>query len=89
MRGVLAGLMVLMLLMQFGCQSFRNGLARAFPDHKGYDNGTDDTSDPWIAEAGVEGRSEFKTEKEADPFGWRPLLMSQKARDIEKNLGIE
>lgn len=89
MRSLLVTLLATTLLLaESGCTTTRRRLARMLPDQRGYDDGTD-SSDPWIAEAGGEGRAEFAKEKEADPFGWKPLFMSQKARDIEKNLGIE
>jgi hypothetical protein len=89
MRGWIAGCVVATVLaLPSGCSTMRGRLARMLPDSQGYDDGTD-SSDPWIAEGASEGRAEFTKEKEADPFGIKPLFMSQKARDIEKNLGIE
>ena len=90
MRRTLTTLLLLSLLgSQFGCSFSRGRLARMLPNTGGYDDGADDSSDPWIADAANEGRAEFKVEKDADPLGLKPYFMSQKARDIERNLGYE
>lgn len=88
MRAPVSCLLLAALVLQAGCSTTRGRLARMLPASEDYDDGTD-SSDPWIAEAGSTGRAEFQSVKEPDPFGWKPLFMSQKARDIEKNLGIE
>jgi hypothetical protein len=89
MRTLFTGVVVALLTCQCGCSMMRGRVARMMPDSEGYADGTDATSDPWIAEASGEGRADYRTDTEADPFGWKPLFMSQKARDIEKNLGVE
>lgn len=54
----------------------------------GWDPGSE-TGDPWVQQAGAEARGNRPVEREVDPLGFRNLFMSAKARDIEKNLGIE
>jgi hypothetical protein len=54
----------------------------------GWDPGSE-TGDPWVQQAGAEARGHRPTEKEFDPFGLKQVIMSNKARDIERNLGIE
>ncbi|MEZ6068540.1 MAG: hypothetical protein R3B90_23155 [Planctomycetaceae bacterium] len=58
------------------------------PSTSDYDDGTDDTTDPWITKGADEGRREFTRETVNDPLGLRPYFMSSKARDIERNVGI-
>lgn len=59
------------------------------PGNRDYDDPTTDSSDPWVQEVGVEARGHQKKDKDGDPAWLRNLLTSQKARDIESNLGIE
>ncbi|MCA9075711.1 MAG: hypothetical protein KDA93_11805 [Planctomycetaceae bacterium] len=54
-----------------------------------YHDPTDDSSDPWVQEVGVEARGHQTKEQANDPLGLRNVFMSQKARDIESNLGFE
>lgn len=54
----------------------------------GWDPGSE-TSDPWVQQAGAEARGHRPVEKEYDPLGLKKYLMSDKARDIERNMGIE
>lgn len=54
----------------------------------GWDPGSE-ASDPWVAEVAAEGRGNRPIEKEYDPLGLKKYLMSDKARDIERNMGIE
>jgi hypothetical protein len=90
MRTLALTLFVAVLIAsQSGCNFSRGRLARALPTTGHYDDGTDDSSDPWIAAAADEGRVEFRKEKESDPLGLKKYWMSQKARDIERNMGIE
>jgi hypothetical protein len=48
-----------------------------------------ETGDPWVQQAGAEARGHRPVEKEFDPLGFRQVFMSDRARDIERNLGIE
>lgn len=54
----------------------------------GWDPGSEST-DPWIQQAGAEARGHRPVEKEYDPLGLKKVFMSDKARDIERNMGIE
>ncbi len=59
------------------------------PPTGGYQDGTEESSDPWVQEVGSQARGHHAKEKDSDPQWMRNLLMSQKARDIESNLGYE
>ena len=54
----------------------------------GWDPGSE-TGDPWVQQAGAEARGNRPVEKEFDPLGLKKIFMSEKARDIERNMGIE
>jgi hypothetical protein len=54
----------------------------------GWDPGSE-TGDPWVQQAGAEARGHRPVEKEFDPFGLKQIFMSDRARDIERNLGVE
>ena len=72
-------LIAAVLFLSAGCQTgFRN-----------YADPTSQESEKWISEAGSEARRGRPVDKEFDPLGLRDVLMSQKARDIERNLGFE
>lgn len=45
--------------------------------------------DPWTTQAGTEGRAGRAVDKEADPLGLKKYMMSEKAREIERNCGVE
>jgi hypothetical protein len=51
-------------------------------------NPADDPGDPWIEQAGLEGRSDQPREDAGDPLGLRKYTMSARARAIERNVGI-
>jgi hypothetical protein len=59
------------------------------PGTHGYHDATAESSDPWVQEVGDQARGHQTKEKDADPEWMRNFLMSQKARDIESNLGIQ
>lgn len=44
--------------------------------------------DPWVQEYGEFARNELPPESSNDPLGLRKYFVSEKARDIERNLGI-
>ncbi|MBX3444209.1 MAG: hypothetical protein KF774_17535 [Planctomyces sp.] len=52
------------------------------------DNPADDPGDPWISAAGLEGRPDQERETVTDPLNLRPIFMSERARSIERNVGI-
>ena len=56
------------------------------PDPNDYRDTSEESNDQW-AFVGIEGRGDRPLEKENDPF--KPFLMSEKARSIERNLGID
>lgn len=78
---------------QSGCQMMRSGfagsrLSRLLPPIRTAEPGTDGSSDPWIQQAAAEGRRDHPVEKVNDPLGLRKYVMSDRAREIENNLGI-
>ncbi|MCG6156751.1 hypothetical protein [Rubinisphaera margarita] len=95
MKSIVSSLLIVTLCLSTGCTQqlgmrnmFKESFASLKPDGKAdYDDGTDDAEEEWIEEAGVEARGDRPMEKDNDPF--RDLLMSPKARSIERNLGIE
>ena len=94
MRSLLLVAMAFGLLTpQFGCNASRGGfagsrLARFLPPIRTAEPGTDGSSDPWIQQAASEGRREYSVEKVNDPLGLRKYVMSDRAREIERNVGI-
>lgn len=69
-------------LFAAGCQSVPHWLRMEEVD------GTK-SEDPWTTQAGTEGRAGRAVEKEADPLGLKNIFMSEKAREIERNCGVE
>lgn len=59
----------------------------SFAKFKGDDiaNPADEDDEQWISDAGIEARGDRPLESENDPFRF---LMSNRARSIERNLGI-
>ena len=57
------------------------------PSTGDYDDGTDEVDEEWVRKAGIEARGDRPLEHDNDPF--RNLLMSPKARSIERNLGFD
>jgi hypothetical protein len=45
-------------------------------------------SDPWVKEAGTYARTEHPPEEVHDPLNLRKYLSSEKARQIERNVGV-
>lgn len=54
----------------------------------GFDPGSE-SSDPWVQQVGATARGHRPVEREPDPLGLKKYFMSEKARDIERNMGIE
>ena len=54
-----------------------------------YINPADEEDEAWVTELGEEARGDRPREKEPDPLGLKPLIMSEKARSIERNLGFD
>ncbi len=87
-------ILMLFLIGSSGCTqtgSIREMFTRSFdsskPSHHDYDDDTDNVDEGWIKEAGIEARGDRPLEMDNDPF--RNMLMSPKARSIERNLGFE
>lgn len=76
---------VLLMTTCAGCQTMWGGhpLAR---NNSGRENPKVD--DPWIRDAGDIARSEHPPEDVNDPLGLRKYFTSEKARDIERNVGV-
>ncbi|WP_437229376.1 hypothetical protein SH661x_001408 [Planctomicrobium sp. SH661] len=72
----------LLLLTSLGCQTMW-GVSQA--SHGREDPAIDD---PWIESAGNIARNEHPPEKVYDPLGLRNVLTSEKARQIERNVGV-
>jgi hypothetical protein len=45
-------------------------------------------TDPWVQEAGTEARTEHPPETIRDPLGLRDIFTSEKAQEIERNVGV-
>jgi len=76
---------MLLLLFSLGCQSLAgsNPMLRA-------SHGRDEpkVDDPWVDEAGEIARTEHPAEEIHDPLGLRNFFTSEKAREIERNVGV-
>ena len=57
------------------------------PSTGDYANDIENSDEGWVQEAGIEARGDRPLEKSSDPI--RDLIMSPKARSIERNLGFE
>jgi hypothetical protein len=75
-------------LQSVGSQT-RAWLASLKPESYVNDNPQDDPGDPWIEAAGLEARADQTRESSGDPLGVRRFTMSEKARSIERNMGID
>jgi len=78
----------LTLMITAGC-STTDGLT-VFKN-RDYSDPTDGPDDPWISNVGTETkeRGVRKNEKSGEATWFRELTMSDRAREIESNLGIE
>lgn len=86
-------LFVCLTVASLGCQS--SMISRHFTQTVGYretnsarENPADQTSDPWIQDVGTMTREEHSKQEIVDPLKLRNVFMSEKARDIERNLGF-
>ena len=82
------------IISSTGCMSLSNPqnafakTGRMFkPDTRDYDNGADDDGSEWDFVA-KEGRAGQEREQDPDPW-FKQMFMSEKARSIERNLGID
>lgn len=55
--------------------------------NRGYADPTAQSSDPWVGQAGAEGRGNRKRESSRDPLD--KILWSEKAHEINRNLGVD
>ena len=53
-----------------------------------YSNPTEEEVDPWIEEAGEEARAGQPRQRDPDQW-YKKYFMSEKARSIERNLGVD
>lgn len=74
---------LLLLATTQGCQSLVGSKATAVAAQEG--SGKDD---PWVRSAGDIARTEHTYEEVHDPLGLRKYFTSEKARSIERNVGI-
>lgn len=74
-----------------GCNSMRESSRQMIDVFKpgDYADGTDHFSDPWVQQAGVEARGNRPRESVGEPAMIHNLLTSPKARDIERNVGLD
>ena len=84
---------ILMLMFTTGCQSspFSKGFAQTFgfrESTSARENPAGQMSDPWIQDVGKYTKGEHTQQEINDPLKLRNFFMSDKAQDIERNLGI-
>lgn len=73
----------LLLFLSFsGCQSVLGSRALRTAATE------EEKQDPWIRSAGDIARTEHTYEEVRDPLGLRKYFTSEKAREIERNVGI-
>jgi hypothetical protein len=78
---------LLLLGTTSGCQTMWSPkLAKSFSATDGRHK---PSTDPWITEAGTVARTEHPTDKVDDPLGLRKIFVSEKAREIERNCGVD
>jgi hypothetical protein len=59
-----------------------------FKNHD-YADPTEGPDEKWISKVGDEGRGQQVREKSEEPRWFREMVMSDRAREIERNLGID
>lgn len=92
-RGAFSMLMVFVFAGLSGCammDSMSNYVKQTFSFSKGTDyiNGTEEEDDAWVSEMGEEARSNHRRERDPDQW-FKNYFMSEKARSIEHNVGID
>lgn len=82
------------IISSTGCTSLtgpQNAFAKSSrmfkPDTRDYDDGSDEDGHEWDF-VGKEGRAGQEREQDPDPW-FKQMFMSEKARSIERNLGID
>lgn len=86
MRGPAAMVLALAAWSVCGCTS-TSSLRQAFKTAD-YADPTEGSDDPWVARTGVEARGDRPKESADEPRWFREWTMSDRAREIERNLGI-
>ncbi|MBL8817536.1 MAG: hypothetical protein JNL58_16040 [Planctomyces sp.] len=74
-------------VMDIGRDAMTRTTSMFKPDGRDYADGTDEDGSEWNF-VGDEGRADQKRERDPDPW-WKSSIMSDKARNIEHNLGID
>lgn len=79
----------LLMLGTLGCQSLW-GTHRTAANGPGATGGRENPAlkDPWVHQAGNIARNEHTPEEVQDPLGLRNYFTSEKARSIERNVGV-
>ena len=89
---LLAAIAVSLAGLTAGCASWTDQASWNFKraiSNPGYVDTTEMDDETWIKEAADTGRKGRTVEVENDPFNLRDIFMSEKARSIERNVGIE
>lgn len=94
-RGAISILLLALVAGSSGCALTQplNSITRYAKDlftFRGTDyvDPTEEEDDAWISEAGDEARGDRPREKDPDQW-YKKYVMSEKARSIERNLGID
>lgn len=91
-RTILSGLLTALVVVQAGCNAMRENSRQMIDVFKpgDYEDWTENsTADPWIRQAGVEARGHRERESVGEPDWFHNRLTSEKARDIERNMGYD
>lgn len=83
MRWVILSLLGASLTVSSGCATDNWSLFKS----GNYADSTAGKDDPWTTQAGAEGRG-GRSEKSEEPLWFRKVMMSDRAREIEANLGV-
>ncbi len=74
-------------MVQPAHEAFSDSMDSLKPKSQDYRDPSDQTGEEWNI-VGEEGRGHMAPERDPDPW-WQRLVMSPKARSIERNLGIQ
>ncbi|MBL8852186.1 MAG: hypothetical protein JNG89_21115 [Planctomycetaceae bacterium] len=87
MRLLMLAVCGMLLFASAGC-SLNEGFA--WTKERNYSDPTKGSDDPWVSNVGdeVSNRGARRSEKSGEPQWFRELTMSDRAREIESNLGI-
>lgn len=89
MRWIFIGLYAASLAFA-GCTTNSQSMFKAWSPVKDadYADPTSGKDDPWTSQAGSVGRADRPLEKSEEPRWFRKAIMSDRAREIEANLGV-